>query len=114
SGPATIALQGGQVDLAFASVGQANLLVESGRAVPLGVTGTARDALAPDVPTIAEAGFPDFAIESWFGLLAPAEVPSHIIDKLSDALQKTLSKPDVQAKLASAGMTASPAAPDEF
>lgn len=110
SGPATTAVQGGQVDLAFAAVGAGMAMAESGRVNAIAVSGAKRDALAPNVPTIAESGFPGFAIESWMGILAPHGVPEARLEKLNAALTETLKDPEVIDKIHKAGMT--PANPD--
>lgn len=110
SGPATTAVQGGQVDLAFAAVGAGMAMAESGRVNAIAVSGAKRDALAPNVPTIAESGFPGFAIESWMGIVAPHGVPKQRLQKLNAALAQTLQDPEVIDKIRKAGMT--PANPD--
>lgn len=108
SGPATTAVQGGQVDLAFAAVGAGVTMAESGRVNAIAVSGAKRDPLAPNVPTIAESGFPGFAIESWMGILAPKGVPEERLEKLNSALQEALADPGVIEKIRNAGMTPAP------
>lgn len=104
SGPATTAVQGGQVDLAFAAVGAGMTMAQSGRVNAVAVSGSKRDALAPDVPTIGESGFPGFAIESWMGILAPKGVPEARLEKLNAALKQTLADAEVVEKIRKAGM----------
>ena len=90
TGPTTIAFMGGQVDLMFSGVGAGLKLVESGKAVALAVTGTRRDPVAPSVPTVAESGYPGYAIVSWMGLLAPAGTPADIVNRVNAAAREAL------------------------
>ncbi|MEY2770918.1 MAG: hypothetical protein RIQ38_1337 [Pseudomonadota bacterium] len=114
TGPAVTALLGGQVDLAFSAVGQGLQLAQEGRVVPIAVSGSTRDPKAPDVPTIAEAGFPGFAVWSWMGLMAPAGTPAAIVARLNDEVNQVLRDPQVLAKLQGAGMIGAPSSADEF
>ncbi len=114
SGPATVALAGGQVDLAFGAVGAASELAKSGKATMLGVSGPRRDLRAPEVPTIAESGLPGFSVLSWMGVLAPAGTPAPIVQRLSSEIRSTLADPAVAAKLTAAGMTVSPSTAEQF
>ncbi|MFX6258774.1 tripartite tricarboxylate transporter substrate-binding protein, partial [Acinetobacter baumannii] len=72
----------------------------------IGVTGPKRSPLMPDVPTIAEAGLPDYAFETWFMVFAPAGTPQPVIEKLSAALQKSVTDPGFRAKMAELGAEA--------
>jgi len=89
-------LLGGRLDLVFAGSGQGATLANSGEVKALGVTHDQRVQLLPDVPTFAEAGFPDVRAYSWTGYLAPRDTPKAIIDQLSAAMQKTAKDPEVQ------------------
>jgi tripartite-type tricarboxylate transporter receptor subunit TctC len=113
SGPATSDLMGGQVDLAFSTVGNGMQMATSGRVVPLGVSGPKRDQLAPTEPTIAET-VPGFAMVSWFGIVAPAGTPKPIVARMNKDIQDILRQPDVVKKLGAAGMTATPGTPEDF
>lgn len=104
SGPATTAVQAGEVDLAFAAVGQALAMEKSGRVTALAVSGARRDVLAPNVPTIAELGFPGFSIESWMGIVAPKGVAPEILRQLNAAVVKALTAADVAQKLKAGGL----------
>lgn len=73
--------------------------VKAGKLRAVAVTGTQRLASLPDVPTFAEAGMPNFNIQSWYGLLAPAGTPRPIVEKLSAAIQDILKSPDVLRRL---------------
>lgn len=91
-------LMGGQVKYAIEIPAVYIPQVKAGKVRALAVTGTQRLASLPDVPTFAEAGMPDFNMQSWYGLMAPAGTPRPIIDKLSTAIQEILKTPDVQKR----------------
>jgi len=107
-------LLAGRVALAFPNLPTAMPLVQRGDLRALGVTTRQRSAAAADIPTIAEAGVPAYDMSTWYGLVAPAGLPSDVRQKLSDALFKTLDDPEVKAKLVAQGMDPKPTSPDEF
>jgi len=78
-------------------------LVKSGDLKALAITGAKRSALLPDVPTMAEAGFPDAGIDSWLGYHVPAGTPPDVIKRLVDAVQDAASNAEVRARLAGLG-----------
>lgn len=104
SGPTALAVQSGEIDLAFGTVGSALQLDKAQRVTLLAVSGSARDPLAPAVPTIAESGYPNFSIESWMGVVAPAGVAPERLAKLNAALNKALADPKVIELLKPTGM----------
>lgn len=114
SGPATLALMGGQVDLAFAAVGPGMQMAQDNKAVAVAVSGPARDPKAPEVPTIAESGYPGFSVQSWMGIVAPAGTPSAIVQRLNEEITQILKDPQVAAKLLNAGLVAAPSSPESF
>lgn len=114
SGPATLALMGGQVDLAFAAIGPGLQMAQEGKAVALAVSGPARTPQAPEVPTIAESGFPGFSVQSWMGVVAPAGTPAPIVQRLNEEIAQVLKDPQVIAKLLQGGMVAAASSPEEF
>ncbi len=75
---------------------------------------TTRSALAPDLPTMSESGYPGFEAVPWFGLLAPAGTPSAIIDKLHEETIKVLAMPDVRATMEQQGLDIIGNSPAEF
>ncbi|XAH23391.1 tripartite tricarboxylate transporter substrate binding protein [Xylophilus sp. GW821-FHT01B05] len=77
--------------------------VKAGKLRPLAVTSEKRNPAYPDVPTVAEQGYPGFAAESWFGLSAPAGTPQAVIDKLSAATIKAMASPRIREKLEAVG-----------
>ena len=88
--------------------------VKSGRLRAIAVTSAKRSASAPDVPTIAEAGVPDYAVESWYGALAPARTPPAIVAKLNAAFVKVLENPQVKERLFAQGAEAASTSQAEF
>jgi tripartite-type tricarboxylate transporter receptor subunit TctC len=81
--PAITDLIGGQIQVMFTTVASAAALIESGQLRALAVTSAERSPAFPELPTVAEAGVPGYAAESWYGLFAPARTPSDVIDRLN-------------------------------
>lgn len=107
--PALIDLMGGVVDFSFVDVGNAVVQMKSGKLKGLGVTMLRRTVLAPDLPTIAEAGnMPGFEIVPWVGLLAPANIAKEARDTLMSAAMNALNRSDVKAQLTTAGLDPEP------
>ncbi|RXN85195.1 MFS transporter [Achromobacter aloeverae] len=103
SGPAVADLLGGQVDSMFDNMPSSLPHVRAGKLRALGVTSRQRVGFAPDVPTLAESGLPDFSVESWFGLMAPARTPPAVIERLNAALNKALKDPELRATYEKSG-----------
>jgi tripartite-type tricarboxylate transporter receptor subunit TctC len=82
--------------------------LKSGKLVPIGVPSGKRSPQYPDVPTFAESGFPNFDINSWVGLVAPAKTPAPILQRLTAELNAALNEPAVREQLATSGISASP------
>ncbi len=110
-GPALIDTIAGQVSLSFPVVSAAVPQIQGGKLRALGVTGTKRSALLPNVPTIAEAGLPKYSFETWFMVFAPASTPKPVIDKLNAALNQTLNNPAVVARMTREGFDPIPSTP---
>jgi tripartite-type tricarboxylate transporter receptor subunit TctC len=81
-------LVGGQVDMMFATATAAAPLINGGKLRAFGVTTTERSPARPDVPTVAQAGVPGYAAESWYGLYVPAGTPVELIERLNAAATK--------------------------
>ncbi len=105
---------GGQVPILIMVADTLKPQVESGKIRVLAVTGKSRSPLFPDVPTVAESGYPGFVAESWTGLSAPAGLSDNIRDMLFKASRDVLDSPDVKAQYARAGNTVEVRNPDEF
>ncbi len=104
SGPATVDLIAGQVQLAFQTPLSAIAQVKGGRLKAIAVSGETRLAALPQLPTFTEAGLPNFKIGYWYGILAPAGTPKAIVDLLNGELRKALNASDVREKLQGQGM----------
>ncbi|MGM9487020.1 Bug family tripartite tricarboxylate transporter substrate binding protein [Ideonella sp. YS5] len=102
-GPALQDVLGGTVPIAFETVTALTPQLKSPRIRILAITSAQRFAKLPDVPTMNESGFKDFAFENWYGLFVPARTPANQVERLSQELQKVLKSPEVTAKLADLG-----------
>jgi tripartite-type tricarboxylate transporter receptor subunit TctC len=114
SAPAVTDLIGGQVQFMFDNMPSSWPHVQSGKLRALAVTTTERSKSAPDVPTMKEAGFANFDVSSWFGLIAPAGTPPEIVNTLNAAMVKALDKPDVQLSFEKLGAVGVKTTPAEF
>jgi tripartite-type tricarboxylate transporter receptor subunit TctC len=101
----TLDLMAGRLQLIFDSTTNAMPLIKSGKVRALAVASPKRLPDLPDVPTFAEAGYPNFEVTSWYGLFGPAKMPPAIVAKLSSDLQKVLKQPEVIEKLRGVGIT---------
>jgi tripartite-type tricarboxylate transporter receptor subunit TctC len=99
SGQVIIDVAAGQVLFATDSPSATLPLIKSGKLRALAVTGPTRIGALPDVPTVAESGFPGFQVLAWWCLAAPAGTPEAVINKLSDAAQKAVASPEITARL---------------
>jgi tripartite-type tricarboxylate transporter receptor subunit TctC len=112
--PAMQDLVGGQIQLMFDNLASSLAQVKAGRVKALAVTTAKRTALAPDLPTIAESGLPDFDISTWFGVFAPAGTPKETLDRLHAEFTKALAAPDVREKMLALGAEPVGNRPEEF
>ena len=103
SGPAVVALLSGEVSLMFDSISTSLPQVKAGKLKALAVTGAKRSMLLPDVPTVSEAGIKNFVVNGWYGILAPADTPKPIIDRLSLAFSDAVKDPKISQQLAEYG-----------
>ena len=114
TGPALIDLLAGQVSMIFSSLPSTMGYIRSGRLRALAVTGKQRSPELPDVPTMVEAGYPDFEVTGWFGLFASAKTPRPVIDKIYRAAKSVLASPEIKARFAELGGTAGGESPEQF
>ena len=110
AGPAMVDVMAGHVDLMFGAAGLAE--ARAGRVRVLGVTSTKRSAAAPQVPTLAESGVPDYEATIWFGLLAPAGTPPALVNRLSADIGKVLAQPRLREQFSTLDLT--PTTPQGF
>lgn len=99
---------GGRGHLTFMPTAGVGIYSTNTRVRVIGMTGTKRWPLMPNVPTLAESGLPGYQFESWFGLLAPSKTPAPVIEKLNAAVNKTLAIPHVKERLQNFGIESAP------
>lgn len=103
AGEAIPALLSGQVSMYFDTIMTGLPYVKAGKLRALGVSNNKRSAMAPDIPTIAEQGYPGFDIAPWYGIVAPKGTPAEIVAKLNTSINKLLQDPGFRQKLATTG-----------
>lgn len=107
-------MTGGQADVMFNGMLATYPMVKGGKLRALAVSSAKRFSAAPDIPTVAESGFPGFETGSFQGIVAPAGTPPEIVNKLHQTITKVLATPEMQEKLANAGAETRPGTPAEF
>jgi tripartite-type tricarboxylate transporter receptor subunit TctC len=112
--PATQALLAGDTQLMFDNLANAMAQVKAGKLRALAVTTAERSKLAPELPTMVEAGLPGFDISTWYGLFAPAGTPPDIVDKWNADVTAMLRTPDMRDRLLAQGAEPAPDTPAEF
>ena len=103
-GQALVDLLGGQVSLSLVVAGNGIKQARAGKLVALAVTSPARSAVAPEVPTFAESGYPEFALVNWYAILAPAGTPAPVVARLSREIGKIMHEPAVMERVVGAGL----------
>jgi len=114
SGPAAMDAVSGQLDLAVVDVASAINQVKAGRLKAIAVTSAKRVSVAPDVPTLAEAGLAGYEATGWFGVVMPAGTPAEIIGRMNSELVAALKRQDIRERVIAAGAEPSPSTPAEF
>jgi tripartite-type tricarboxylate transporter receptor subunit TctC len=112
--PAITDLLGGQVQAFFADVPAVMSQITGGKFRPIAVASNQRNPMLPEVPTLAEAGYPNTSSDNWYGLLAPAKTPPEIIAKLNSAFVAAVNDPVVKDKLIKSGAIPVANTPDQF
>lgn len=114
-GPAaSLALGRGDVHVLFAALSNVQPLLRDGKVKLLAVSNSKRSAAVPELPTIAEQGFPGFDATTWNGFLAPASAPREVVQRLNKAIGQILAMPEVQKKLLAAGAETAGGSPEQF
>ncbi len=113
-GPAVTDVIGGQVPLLWVSIPAAAQFVKSGKLKALAVSTRTRSAVFPEVPTMIEAGFADFEVDSWYAMFVPAGSPAHVVSRLHQAITQVLSEPEIREKLLAQGAEAVGSSPQEL
>jgi tripartite-type tricarboxylate transporter receptor subunit TctC len=114
SAPAVTDLLGGQVQVMFDNAPNVMPHVRAGKLRALAQSGVVRSSVAPDLPTVAEAGVPGYEVTVWFGLVAPAGTPREIVTKLNAEVLKILAMPDVRERFLALGVEPLGSTSDEF
>jgi tripartite-type tricarboxylate transporter receptor subunit TctC len=112
--PAFTDLLGGQTQAMFPGLAAAMPHIRSGRVKALAVTGVARHPLIKDVPTLIESGFQGFDALQWYGVVGPAGMAAPVVKTLNDTLNRVLSEPDFNDKLAAEAVEPMPMSPEQF
>jgi len=114
TGPALTDTLAGQTQVFFSSAATALPHVQSGTLKALAVTTAKRLPALPNVPTVAEAGLPGYAVDLWHGLIAPKGLPRTIVDKINKAANESLTLKDTAEKLATDGVAPAGGTPEQF
>jgi tripartite-type tricarboxylate transporter receptor subunit TctC len=114
SGQAVIDLLAGQVQVMFSGMSSVMPHLKAGKLRALAVTGAQRSPAVPEVPTIAESGFPGFEATAWYGVLAPAGTPKAVVIRLHDEIVRVLKMPDVKERLENVGFELVGGTPEAF
>lgn len=115
-GPAaSLASSKGEVHLLFAAPSGVQPLIKTGKVEPLAISNAKRSIAVPELPTLAESGFPDFDATPWNGFLAPANTPAVVMQRLNKAIiGQILAVPDVRQRLLVAGAETAGGTPEQF
>lgn len=111
-GPMLTDLIGGQVDFATAALPSVQQHIRSGALRAIGVGAPARIAAAPDIPTMVEQGLPNYLVEGWFAVVAPAKLPAADVKRIHDGVSAAFASPDVKEAMAKQGNTINITTPD--
>jgi tripartite-type tricarboxylate transporter receptor subunit TctC len=112
--PAAMDLMGGQVDMMFEQMYAASANIRAGKMRPLAITSLKRSPQFPDVPTMAEQGFPGYEISNWQGFIAPAGTPASIIKLLNEVTNKALADPTIKEQMLAQGNELGGGTPEIF
>ena len=113
-GPALTDVLAGHIELTFVGAPASMPHIRSGRLKVLAVSTAKRSAALPDVPTVAEMGYPDYEVATWYGVLAPARLPAILASRLSGEIAKVLSAADTREKLLGLGIEPVGSTPEQF
>jgi len=114
SAPAIVDLMSGQVQIMFEVMPSAAPHIKSGKMRAIAVTTSARNADMPELPTISESGLPGYEVTVWWGIFGPAKMPAPLSDKISKAVNATLTDPEIRERFAKLGIEPVGTTPGEF
>jgi tripartite-type tricarboxylate transporter receptor subunit TctC len=112
--PAVVAIVSGESDFTMTNYAAVATLAQAGKLRVIGVTGAHRNPQIPNVPTVAESGLPDYGIEMWYGLFAPAKTPPATVRALQKEVARILNLPDVKERLVATGHEVVASTPEQF
>lgn len=112
AGPMMADLIGGQVEIGVLALPAIQAHLKSGALRAIGVCSSSRAAAAPDIPTLAEQGLPNYSVDGWFGVIGPAKLPAAEVKRIHAAVVAAYSSPDVKETMAKQGNTISPTSPE--
>ena len=113
-GPAAAAVLAGETQVLFGSVPSTIAFVTAGRLRALATTGAKRSKITPELPTVAESGYPGFDVPAWMALFVPGATPKRIVERIRNEALKALQHPDVQAGMARLGLDPETSTPAEL
>jgi tripartite-type tricarboxylate transporter receptor subunit TctC len=114
TGPSLIGLAGGEVDFNFCNIPAAQPMLKTGKFRAIAITSAKRSPLMPELPTMIEAGLPDFITATWFGLLAPAGTPNNVINTLNAVIVKAVKTDELRTQLSQMGIDPVAEPPEYF
>lgn len=114
AGPAIIALVTGEVQLLISGIGTLLPHAKSGRVRALAITSARRSPLAPEIPTVDEAGVPGYVATTWYGVAAPGATPRSIVDRVNADMRKVMAEPEAKARLLDFIIEPTPTTPEQF
>jgi len=112
--PAIVDVIAGQLEMQFLDVSVVVGYIKNGKVRPIAWAGAKRGPAFPDVPTVAESGFPGFDVTGWYGILGAAGMPKDVVARLNGAIVKVLSQPDTRERFDAIGAIAVTSTPEEF
>ena len=113
-GPAAAAVLGGEAHVIFGSVAASLPHIKAGKLRALATTGLRRSRVAPELPTMAEQGFPGFDVTTWYAFMVPAATPANLVSRLREEAIRAVQRPDVQQVMAGQGLEAETSTPQEL
>ena len=113
-GPGLVALLSGEVSLYFGNVPTVIRQARDGKLRALATTGPKRSPAAPDIPTVIESGVPGYVVTTFYGLSVPAKAPRAVVDRLHDAVVKSLATPELRERLVNLGADAVGNTPEQY
>jgi tripartite-type tricarboxylate transporter receptor subunit TctC len=114
STPAVVATVSGETSLMFTGIASSIAHIKSGRLKAISVSSATRSASLPDVPTIAESGYPGFEVNYWIGLFAPAGTAAEIVTQINGEINRLLAQPDTRARFQALGLEPFLGTPERF